>query len=225
MQRILAQLNVQLDESLYLKDPMGTEVGHELVRVGAELIAREGLESFTMKKLATELGSPESTVYRYFQNKNQLMLYLSSWYWSLLEWKIAFATANLTDARQSLDKALEVLSGSTEEVQTLIVHEQLLHKIVIRESFKSLHICAPNGGSCERFFGAYLNLTQRIAELISDVQPSFATPKALAVTLLETAHYQQFLCHFIPVLTEVRSSTTDLHQLLHHIAFKALNEV
>jgi AcrR family transcriptional regulator len=225
MTSILTQLNIQLDESLYLKDPMGTEVGHELVRTGAELIAHDGLESFTMKKLATELGSPESTVYRYFQNKNQLMLYISSWYWSLLEWKIAFATANLSDARQSLDKALQVLSGGTEEVQTAIVHEQLLNKIVIRESFKSLHICAPNTESCERFFGAYLNLTQRLAELISNVHRAYPMPKALAVTLIETAHYQQFLQHFIPALTEVRVDNHHLQKLLHHIAFKALDEL
>ena len=56
-----------------------------------------------------QIGSNESSIYRYFENKHKLLLYLASWYWGWLEYQLVFATHSITDPKEKLDKAIEIL--------------------------------------------------------------------------------------------------------------------
>ena len=56
-----------------------------------------GFENFTFKKLGEQIGSNESSIYRYFESKHKLMLYLSSWYWAWIEYRLVFATNNINN--------------------------------------------------------------------------------------------------------------------------------
>ena len=47
-----------------------------------------GFESFTFKKLAAKIESTEASVYRYFENKHKLLIYLVSWYWNWVEYRL-----------------------------------------------------------------------------------------------------------------------------------------
>ncbi len=203
---------------------MSSSVGHEILRHSVNLIAQEGLELFTFKKLATALGSTETTIYRYFHNKQQLMIYLASWYWSMLEWKVAFATANIEAPCARIDKALAVLSAPVSfNLQSDLLNESKLYDIVVNESFKALAV--RNLSKKERigYFQAYSQLCGRIEELILLNNKNYKFPKALAATLIETAHYQTFLQTQLSDLTDIGKGPS-LNSLLHHIAFKALEE-
>jgi hypothetical protein len=73
------------------------------------------------------------------------------------------------------------------------------------------------------YFEAYSKLCNRVAELISQNNKHYKFPKALAATLIETAHYQTFLQSQLPELTDITKGAA-LNSLLHQIAFKALEE-
>ncbi len=60
------QLQIQMNEKLFLRDPASSDLGKRIVQQGAILIERMGLEEFTFKKLAAELNTNESSIYRYF---------------------------------------------------------------------------------------------------------------------------------------------------------------
>ena len=70
---------IKLNEKLYLRDPEGTEIGKQIIRQGVKMISEIGYEQFTFKKLATEINSTEATVYRYFENKHKMLIYLLDW--------------------------------------------------------------------------------------------------------------------------------------------------
>ena len=78
-------------------------------------ILRKKINFFRSEKLGDEIGSNESSIYRYFENKHKLMLYLSSWYWSWMEYKLFFATNNIEDPFEKLKKAITIVTEKIED--------------------------------------------------------------------------------------------------------------
>ncbi len=225
MNTLLGHVAIKLDSQLFVKDPLSSAVGQEIIRHSVNLISADGLEQFNFKKLAVALGSTESTVYRYFKNKHQLMMYLASWYWSMLEWRVAFATANVSSPAVALDNALRILSIAQSDLgKTDFLNESKLHDIVVTESFKAFVIKGLLKKERLGYFGSYMSLCDRVASIIQQISASYMFPKALAATLIETAHYQLLLRSRIPELTDLPKDEYSLHTLLHQLAFKALEE-
>ena len=96
MGTLLSNLTLTIPENIYIKDPQSSKLGRRILEYSIQIIRKEGLEKFTFKKLAEEISSNESSVYRYFENKHMLMLYLISWYWAWLEYKLVFSPDFLT---------------------------------------------------------------------------------------------------------------------------------
>ena len=72
-------LAIKLQHELFLRDPQETELGKKIIEQGILLIDKLGFEEFTFKKLASKIGSTEASVYRYFENKHRLLMYLTAW--------------------------------------------------------------------------------------------------------------------------------------------------
>ena len=85
MESLVSNIQIQVQDSLYVKDPQSSDLGKKIIKGSIELICELGFEQFTFKKLATKISSTEASVYRYFESKNKVLLYLSNWYWSWLE--------------------------------------------------------------------------------------------------------------------------------------------
>ena len=66
MQKLLSHVAIKIDAQLYVKDPLTSAVGQEIIRHSVAIIDADGLEAFTFKKLAIALGSTESTIYSAF---------------------------------------------------------------------------------------------------------------------------------------------------------------
>ncbi|MBT8183864.1 MAG: TetR/AcrR family transcriptional regulator, partial [Eudoraea sp.] len=79
MKHLLQTIKIGVDEKTYVKDPESSELGKRIVEHGILMISEMGIESFTFKKLGIRIGSNESSVYRYFENKHKMLLYLTSW--------------------------------------------------------------------------------------------------------------------------------------------------
>ena len=68
-----------------------------------------GFESFNFKLLSKRIDSTEASVYRYFENKNLLLIYLVSWYWELVSYMIDINTLNIKDPEKKLKIILGIL--------------------------------------------------------------------------------------------------------------------
>ena len=79
------KINLEINPKLYLKDPQHTQLGRNIIEHSVLMIDEIGLDHFTFKKLAVTISSTEASIYRYFENKHNLFVYLLNWYW---EWMI-----------------------------------------------------------------------------------------------------------------------------------------
>jgi len=111
-------LKIQIDTNLFLKNPESSKLGQSIVNNSIEIINDLGFEAFTFKKLGCKIGSNESSIYRYFENKHMVLLYLISWYWSWLEYRLVFATSNINDPMEKLRIAINIVTKQVEEDHT-----------------------------------------------------------------------------------------------------------
>lgn len=188
-------------EAFSLRNPERTLLGTRLVACAIELLDRDGFESLTFRRLAAQVPTTEASIYRYFEHKYQLLRYLVAWYWEWLCHRLEQELFQLASPRQQLRRALEILADSSRyDPGFAHVDEAALCRIVIRESAKIyLTEAQPEG-----FFPAYLRLCDRLAGILLELRPHFDQPRALASTLIETAHRQLLFAQALPMLTELR---------------------
>ncbi len=133
-----ATFKINLNHKSYLRNPEETSLGQRIVGESIRLIDQLGFEEFTFKKLAQEIGSTEASVYRYFENKHKLLVYLVSWYWVWLDYQITFQTNNIHDPAQRLKIIIRILAeASLDNLQTTYIDEAALHRIVIAHAAKA----------------------------------------------------------------------------------------
>ena len=202
----MKNLHIQIDISpeLYIKNPDSSELGRKIISASIELINEVGFEAFTFKKLGALISSPESAVYRYFDNKRSLLIYLTSWYWTWTEYRLAFATTNVGSPIQRLRISVEILTQPVEVDNDIsYVNEVLLSEIIFTESLKGYHTKSVDEQNKIGYFKAYKNVVQRVSELILEISPNFKYPHMLVSTVIEGAHQQKYFAKHLPVLTDI----------------------
>lgn len=203
MKQLFSGLKIGVNKNLYLKDPESSDLGKKILDKSIILINDIGFESFTFKKLGIEIGSNESSIYRYFENKHRLLLYLTSWYWGWKEYQLVFGTNNITDPKKTLEMAIIILTKSVEnDSQTSHIDEFILNKVVVNEFSKSYLTKEVDRENKEGFFEVYNRLAFRLKEIILAVNPEYPFASSLASTVLEGALHQHFLKEHFPALTE-----------------------
>ncbi len=221
-------LKFKLNEKLYLRDPQDTELGQKIIMQSILLIDELGFEHFTFKKLASHIESTEASVYRYFENKNRLLIYIVSWYWVWLDYKIQFYTNNISNPREKLLIVIKVICNTQEKSLHASVDEKALHRIVVAESAKAYLIKEVDEINK---FGVYLNykkLNKKIAEYILEINPSYQFPNAIVSTLIETAHQQLFFSEHLPSLTNIpnieATKNEDVQAFLEHLLWSSITD-
>jgi AcrR family transcriptional regulator len=208
------QLSFKVSEKIYLKDPSQSVIGKNIIRYGIKMIHELGFESFTFKKLAQEIEITEATVYRYFENKHRLLLYILNWYWSYLEFMVMFKIQNLTEPREKLDAIIELLTTKLPtQIGGIDFDQELLYEIVVAESTKTFLIKDVNEINKHQVFKPYKDLCQSIAEVIIEIDDCYPYPHSLASTLVETAHAQQYFITHLPRLTDAGSLHAEAYTL------------
>lgn len=224
MKSLFANIKIQVEEKVYLKDPDSTETGRKIVSNAILLIDELGLEAFTFKKLAERIESTEATIYRYFESKHKLLVYLISWYWNWLEYKLAFATNNIASPEERLKIAIHILADTIENDDNFIhIDEVTLQRIVISESAKAYLTKEVDEDNREGYFKSYKRLCHRIADIVTEVNPKYKYPTSLVSTIAESAHYQKFFALHLPSLTNLDSKQEgSLVEFLTQLTFSAL---
>lgn len=214
MQNILSNIIISVNDKLYVKNPETSDLGKKIIEQSILLIDEIGFENFTFKKLGEKINSNESSIYRYFESKHKLMLYLSSWYWGWIEYKLAFATTNVSNPMERLKKGITIVTEKVEDDSTTLhINEAILNKIIIQEFTKTLLTKEVDEENKIGFFLVYKRVINRIIEMINEVNPDYAFAKSLASSIVEGALHQHFLKDHLKTITNCNEtvSPTDFY--------------
>jgi AcrR family transcriptional regulator len=209
MKNLLSVLKIAVPDKIFIKDPETSELGKRIVENSIFLIDEIGFDNFTFKKLGTKIGSNESSIYRYFESKHKLLLYLSSWYWAWLEYQLVVETFSLSDAHLKLDKAIEMVTKTVEiDSDFSHINEVVLYRIIVNESSKSFLTKEVDSENKEGYFVIYKRLITRLEKMILAINPKYQYALSLASTILEGGLHQHFLQEHFPSITNCKNGET-----------------
>lgn len=224
MKHLLSQIHIEINNNLYLKDPQSSELGKRIIQNSILQIDEKGFEHFTFKKLGIQIGSNESSIYRYFENKHKLLLYLAAWYWGWKEYQLVFSTVNISNKAEKLEKAIQVLTRRVEK-DSFVSHvdEVILNRVVVNEFSKSYLTKEVEKENKEGFFSVYNRLAFRLKDIIVEFNRDYPYPSTLASTILEGSLHQHFLKEHFPALTECNEVISP-SDYFTHLVFNILNK-
>ena len=213
MDQLISHIQIQVNSKIFLKDPQSSELGKRILQHGIELIDEMGLESFTFRKLAKKLETTESSIYRYFESKHKLLLYLISLYWGWQEYRLVFSTNNIEDPCERLKAAINSLTSAVKG-KTLqgCIDLEMLSRVIIAESPKAYLTKEVDEANKEGFFAGYKRLVHRITAIIQEITPEFAFPKTLASTIVEGIYHQKYFAAHLPSLTDIQKQSSSEEQ-------------
>ncbi len=216
------QIKLTIPNCTCLKDPQETKLGVSIMQNSIELIDEIGFEAFTFKKLAQKINSTEASVYRYFENKHQLLMFLYAWYWGKIEYQIHVETLHIDDTEEKLFKAIKMLieKKNANDIYAF-VDELKLKRIIESEGIKSILNKKVDDVNKNGAFDNYKNLVAKLSAWLQEIVPNYAFSKMLITTIIEGAHIQHFFADHLPRLTDkqqdkdnVESFFIDFLQLL-----------
>lgn len=209
MNNLLLSLKIQVNDKIFVKDPETSSLGRKIIQESINLIYEIGFENFTFKKLGERIGSNESSIYRYFESKHKLLVYLSSWYWSWIEYKLVFETNNIENSMEKLIKAISIVTEKIEDDKnTEHINEAILNKIIIAEFTKTLYTKEIAEENKEDFFLIYKRINNRIVKMIEEVNPNYDFSKSLASSIVEGALHQHFLKDNLQTITNCNQNVS-----------------
>lgn len=216
---------INVEEYFYLKDPNSSELGSKIISKSIEMIDAIGFEAFTFKKLASQVGATEPSIYRYFESKHKLLHYLLAWYWNWMDYKLMLATNNVVSPEERLRLAIFLLSQPIEKDPNFEhIDETALYRIVVSESSKVYLIKDVDKVNKEGLFISYKRLCQRVSSIVSEINPDYRFPRALISSIVESSHDQKFFAEHLPSLTDVDSEKNTVTDFLTELVFNAIRK-
>ena len=198
-------------------------MGQKIISNSIELINDIGFEAFTFKKLGQVIKSPESSIYRYFENKHILLIYLTSWYWTWTEYKLVLATTNIESPEERLKKSIDILTKPALIDNSIsYVNEVLLSEIIFSESLKAYHTKKVDEENKKGYFQAYKKVVKRVSDIIIEINPKFEFPHMLISTVIEGAHQQKFFAEHLPALTDISRNKNAISNFYTDLVFSIL---
>lgn len=219
-------IKMSLNDGLYLKDPQDSELGRKIIEHSILMISDLGFETFTFKKLGQEISSTEASIYRYFENKHLLLLFLVSWYWEWVKYLISINTMNIDDPRKKLKIIIHsIVSASKENPFVVYVNESKLHDIMISEGTKAYHTKEVDAENAKGFFMSYKSLVATVSGVVSMINPGFRYPTAFTTNLFEMSNDQIYFAKHLPRLTDIelrKNEFDEVEKMLNYFADKLL---
>ncbi|TAH24548.1 MAG: TetR/AcrR family transcriptional regulator [Cytophagales bacterium] len=224
---MVTAIKIHLNENLFLRDPEETSLGRDIISSSIIMIDKLGFEQFTFKKLAREMGSTEASVYRYFENKHILLVYLINWYWVWQEYNIEVNIKNIKDTKEQLKKILSIIAhpANVGYTQNTSMDIEALHRIVISEASKSYLTKEVDELNKKGMYADYKRLCKKIAEFILILNPNYPYAVGLVSMLIEAANHQAFFALHLPSLTNLKKNDNqmvDVTIFLEQILFSAI---
>jgi AcrR family transcriptional regulator len=204
MPSLLTNFKITINDKLYVKDPETSVLGKKIVKNSIILIDEIGFESFTFKKLGTLIKSNESSIYRYFESKHKLLIYLSTWYWSWTEYNLVLATTNIAQPMEKLIIGINLITQVIkDDPKTPHIDESILSRIIISEFNKTLFTKEVDQENQEGYFLVYKRIIHRIIAMIEAVNPNYPYAKTLASSIIDGNLHQNYLKEHFKTITNL----------------------
>jgi AcrR family transcriptional regulator len=214
---------VNIHTGLCLRDPKETTLGQSILKYSIILIDELGFEHFTFKKLAAKINSTEASIYRYFENKHLLLVYLSNWYWEYMYVNIQNKLDNITSPTEKLKIAIAgILDSMTKNDEISYIDEDILHSIMVSQADKVYRIKEVTEENKNGFFLAYKKVVRFISDIMLEVDPDFPYARILASTLTEMPNQQLYYAKNLPSLTSLadqKDNQLELQNVMENMAF------
>jgi AcrR family transcriptional regulator len=214
---------VNIHNGLCLRDPKETTLGQSILKYSIILIDELGFEHFTFKKLATRINSTEASIYRYFENKHLLLVYLSNWYWEYMYVNIQNKLDNITSPTEKLKIAIAgILDSMMKNDEISYIDEDILHSIMVSQADKVYRIKEVTEENKNGFFLAYKKVVRFISDIMLEVDPHFPYSRILASTLTEMPNQQLYYAKNLPSLTSLadqEDNQSELQKVMENMAF------
>ena len=220
------EVQIKMNNTLYLRDPEKSELGKNIIKYSIQLIQKAGFEAFTFKKLAEATGTTEASIYRYFENKHTLLVYIISWYWGWLEFQIIYQTKNIHDSKAKLKQVITLLANTVQDdIMTSHVDESLLNKIIVSEGCKSYLTKYVEEDNKQQYFKPYKDLCNTVGDIILECNVQYKYPHSLASTIIEVAHLQNYFMHNLPTLTDFDQTNKEdqIIDFLNNLVFSSIH--
>lgn len=223
MDAIFHQLKIPINEKLFLKDPSTSVIGQKILNESILFINEVGFEKFTFKKLALSIATSEATIYRYFESKHKLLLYLINWYWSCIATRLLFETSNISDPLLKLQKAIHILTTiPNPQKENILMNELLLKKLVINEASKVIQTKDVDSENKDGVFALYKNVVENVASIIMEIAPSYKFPNMLVTSMIEGSNQQHFFAEHLPKLTNSEVEKDFVELFYQELIFKTI---
>ena len=144
-----------------------------------------------------------------------------------MEFLLVFKLQNVTDTKAKLETVVELLSNDLSESSGQFdYNKKYLNQIVISESSKAYLVKDVKEINKDEVFKPYKDLCSKIANIITDYDPTYKFPRSLSSTLIETSHTHQFFSNFLPKLTDSENVKDEnfTYKFLYDLVFKVLKK-
>jgi len=218
MDELLSNIKIEVPEGIYLKNPESSDLGKKIIQNSIILMDEVGFDKFNFKKLGCLIGSNESSIYRYFESKHKLLMYLCSWYWQWIEYQLVIETFSIKSTEEKLIKAVNVVTRTTKEDKNFShINEILLNKIIINENSKSFLTKNVDSKNEEGFFLPYKRVVRRLAGIIIEYNPDYNYALSLANSVTLGALHQHFFKSHFSTITSCNEEISPTEFYLHLI--------
>lgn len=206
MNQTFPNIKFVINDKLYNKDPESSELGKSIIMHSIELIDELGYEQFTFKKLGEVIKSNESSIYRYFDSKHNLLIYLCSWYWLWLDYQIMVSLMNSYSIDEKLKSILRhIVEVCPDNKITAHINETKLQNIVIAEFHKTFMTKAVEEENKMGFYLVYKNIVYRLIKIIVEINPDYQYAESLASTVVQGSLHQHFLRLHLKTITNFKN--------------------
>jgi len=217
-------IHIKINSEFYTKNPDSSELGRKIISKSIEMIDELGFETFTFRKLGVEIGSNESSIYRYFENKHALLVYLVNWYWSWIEYRLVFKTTNIISSKEQLLTAVELLTEDiTKDNAFSYINEVRLYQIIIKESSKAYYTKDVDKENSKGYYKTYKRVVERVSEFVLAINPNFEFPHMLVSTMIEGAQHQRYFSKHLPALTDFEEGKNNIVRFYLDMVKKAIS--
>jgi hypothetical protein len=193
MESLLANIKIQVNPKTYVKDPETSTLGKKIVQNSILLI--------------DEID---------FENKHNLLVYLTSWYWAWMEYRLVFSTNNIENKLEKLKKAITIVTETIEDdFNTAHINEAILNKIIIEEFTKTLQNKHIDEENKKGFFLIYKQVNYRLEKMIQDINPDYPFAKSLVSNIIEGSLHQHFLKNHLKTITNCNDDVSPTSFYIH----------
>jgi len=195
-------LNIHINNKLFLKDPGSSETGKKILEAAVKQITLQGIEHVTFKRLAEAADTVESTVYRYFENKHNLLVYLSAWYWACMEYCLEYETMQPVPAEQQVRKAIDLMAGCCKpDIRMEVSSLDELRELMICEHAKVYMTHEVAEENKDGYFYYMKSFAGKLSRLIQEMNPEYPHARSLAFTMMIALHQQLYVSKNLPSLS------------------------